>query len=43
VCECLGVTCTVLTLARQYGDDEQTVPTPYALRVCGEIAALGAR
>lgn len=27
----------------QYGDDEQTVPTPYAQRVCGEIAALGAR
>ncbi|KAH7923660.1 subtilisin-like protein [Leucogyrophana mollusca] len=31
------------TISTSYGDDEQTVPYNYAVRVCNEMAALGAR
>lgn len=31
------------TISTSYGDDEQTVPYPYASRVCAEFAQLGAR
>ncbi|KAN0134254.1 Peptidase S8/S53 domain containing protein [Lactarius tabidus] len=30
-------------ISTSYGDDEQTVPEDYALRVCGGLAQLGAR
>ncbi|CEH17742.1 subtilisin-like protein [Ceraceosorus bombacis] len=30
-------------VSTSYGDDEQTVPRDYAVRVCGEIAGLAAR
>ncbi|KDQ08888.1 hypothetical protein BOTBODRAFT_37586 [Botryobasidium botryosum FD-172 SS1] len=31
------------TITTSYGDDEQTVPRDYAIRVCNELAQLGAR
>ncbi|KAG2753011.1 subtilisin-like protein [Suillus brevipes Sb2] len=31
------------TISTSYGDDEQTVPYTYAIRVCAGMAALGAR
>jgi len=30
-------------ISTSYGDDEQTVPQAYAIRVCAQMAALGAR
>lgn len=31
------------SISTSYGDDEQTVPRSYAIRVCNGMAALGAR
>ncbi|KDQ64444.1 hypothetical protein JAAARDRAFT_28073 [Jaapia argillacea MUCL 33604] len=31
------------TISTSYGDDEQTVPQSYAVRVCNDLAQLGAR
>ncbi|KAG8735912.1 hypothetical protein FRC10_010012 [Ceratobasidium sp. 414] len=31
------------TISTSYGDDEQTVPLDYAIRVCNDFATLGAR
>ncbi|CAE7219215.1 unnamed protein product [Rhizoctonia solani] len=39
----LNKTTPPLTISTSYGDDEQTVPLDYAIRVCNSFAQLGAR
>ncbi|CAE6432120.1 unnamed protein product [Rhizoctonia solani] len=39
----LNKTTLPLTISTSYGDDEQTVPLDYAIRVCNSFAQLGAR